>query len=119
MAQTSCVIGINHGRRNVYELVDAKCITSLDENPSYAVLPTSNQIKSVATSAKSQQVKPELKKPTYSWVCYTFALVGFILVGSAAFASLAISLQNSANYEINFMQSKFFNIIKAASKRSQ
>ena len=55
------LIGINH---DVYELVDAKCITSLDENPSYVVFPTSSQIKSVATSAKSQQVKSELKRST-------------------------------------------------------
>ena len=91
---------------NTYELVDAKCITSLDKNPSYEVPSTSNQIRSVSTSAKSQKVKSELKKPTYSWVCYTFALVGIILVGSAAFASLAISLKNSASYEIAYPTSK-------------
>ena len=82
---------------NAYELVNAKYITSLDLNPSYEVLSTSDQIKSVVTSEKSQQVKSELKKPTYSWVCYTSALVGIILVGSAAFASLAISLRNSSS----------------------
>ena len=60
---------------NTYELVDAKCITLLDKNPSYEVPSTSNKIKIVSKTAKSQQVKSELKKPTYSWVCYTFALV--------------------------------------------
>ena len=91
---------------NTYELVDAKCITSLDKNPSYEVPSTSNQIRSVSTSAKSQKVKSELKKPTYSWVCYSFVLVGIILVGSAAFASLAISLRNSASYEISISNLK-------------
>ena len=91
---------------NTFELVDAKCITSLDKNPSYEVPSTSNQIRSVSTSAKSQKVKSELKKRTYSWVCYTFALVGIILVGSAAFASLAISLRNSASYEISISNLK-------------
>ena len=85
---------------SAYELVDAKCITSLDKNPSYGIFSTSNQTEGISTSVKSQQVKPDLKKPTYSWVCYTFALVGIILVGSAAFASLAISLRNSANDEM-------------------
>ena len=85
---------------NAYELVDAKYIIKLDKNPSYEDL-TSNLINRVSISAKSQQVKPYLKKPTYSWVCYTFALVGFILVGSAAFASLAISLRNSSKLQMN------------------
>ena len=88
---------------NTYELVDAKCITTLDLNPSYEVLSTSNQIKSVVTSEKSQQMKSQLKKPTYSWVCYTFALVGIILVGSAAFASLALTVWNSS--QVNHQRS--------------
>ena len=90
---------------SAYELVDAKCITLLDKNPSYEVPSTSNQIKSVSTSVKYQQVKSELKKPTYSWVCYTFALVGIILVGSTAFASLAISIRNSSSSISNLERS--------------
>ena len=97
---------------NAYELVDVK---NIDKYPSYEV-PSSNKITSVSTSVKSQQVKSELKKPTYSWACYTFALVGIILVGSAAFASLAISLRNSNSYEISFMQDNFSRSLKQLQK---
>ena len=100
---------------NTYELVEgAKNITSLDRNPCYGVS------SKVSTAVKSRQVKSELKKPTYSWVCYTFALVGIILVGSAAFASLAISIRNSSSSISNLERSlaQFQNDLQANYSRS-
>ena len=81
---------------NKYELVEgARNITSLDRNPCYDVS------SKVSTAVKSQQVKSKLKKSTYSWVCYTFALVGIIL-NSAAFA---ISISNSSSSISNLERS--------------
>ena len=72
---------------HVYEFPNSEGAISLKKNPCYEELEPKNV--TVSTS------KSKWKKPVCSWLCMC-ALVGFILVGSAAFASLALTVCNSS-----------------------
>ena len=72
---------------HVYEFPNSEGAISLKKNPFYEEF----EPKSVTVSTS----KSKWKKPIYSWLCMC-ALVGFILVGSAAFASLALTVWNSS-----------------------
>ena len=72
---------------HVYEFPNSEGAISLKKNPFYEEF----EPKSVTVSTS----KSKWKKPIYSWLCMC-ALVGLILVGSAAFASLALTVWNSS-----------------------
>ena len=72
---------------HVYEFPNSEGAISLKKNPFYEEF----EPKSVTVFTS----KSKWKKPIYSWLCMC-ALVGFILVGSAAFASLALTVWNSS-----------------------
>ena len=76
---------------NTYELPN---LEGRDENFEYDI-PSEFTPASVSTSVTPCQDKSKLKKPVCNslWMC---ALVGFILVGSTAFASLALTAWNSS-----------------------
>ena len=67
-------------------------VVSCDGNSQYE-MPSKFTPVSVSTSAAPRQDKSKLKKPVRSWLCMC-GLVGFILVGSATFASLALTVWN-------------------------
>ena len=69
---------------------------SLEENPCYGLTKFETEVRAPYNRDKSKS-----KKHTYSWLCMC-ALVGFILVGSAAFASLALTVWNisQVNHEL-------------------
>ena len=69
-------------------------VVSCDGNSQYE-MPSKFTPVSVSTSAAPRQDESKLKKPVCGWLCMC-ALVGFILVGSAAFASLALTVWNSS-----------------------
>ena len=76
-----------------YELVDDnETVTSFDasleDNPCYGLAKFETEVR-----APYYQDKSKSKKCTCSWLCMC-VLVGFILVGSAAFASLALTVWN-------------------------
>ena len=74
---------------HTYELPNLKeAVASCDVNSQY-------EIPSNSTSGAPRQDKSKSKKPVCSWLCMC-ALVGFILVGSAAFAGLALTAWNSS-----------------------
>ena len=85
---------------NIYEPMDGKeADASINKNPCYG---TSSDIKLESMSsdiklesATSPPVKSKSNKPICSWLCMC-ALIGLILVGSAAFASLALTVWNSS-----------------------
>ena len=83
---------------NTYELPN---LEGRDENSEYDI-PSKFTLASVSTSAPRQD-NSKSKKPVnnYLWMC---ALVGFILVGSAAFASLALTVWNSS--QVNHQSAK-------------
>ena len=60
---------------------------SLNKNPCYEV----TQIETSSAPENPHQVKSKHQMPACGWVC-TISLVGYILVGSAAFISMGISL---------------------------
>ena len=83
-----------------YELPNFKeAVASCDVNPQYEIPSNSTS----GASAAPRQDKSKLKKPVCSWLCMC-ALVGFILVGSAAFASLALTAWNIS--QINHQSAK-------------
>ena len=85
---------------HIYELPN---LEGRDKNSKYDI-PSNSTPASVSTSATPHQDKSKLKKPVSSWLCMC-ALVGFILVGSAAFASLALTVWNSS--QVNHQSAKF------------
>ena len=76
-----------HTYQNIKEAV-----VSCDVNSQYEI-PFDSTSGNVYTSATPHQDKFKLKKPVCSWL-WMCALVGFILVGSAAFASLVLTVWN-------------------------
>ena len=84
----------------MYEPMDGKeADVSLNKNPCYG---TSSDIKLESMSsdiklesATSPPVKSKSNKPVCSLLCMC-ALVGFVLIGSAAFAGLALTVWNSS-----------------------
>ena len=76
--------------RSNYEIVREKEATSFNKNPCYEVTQRF-EIETSSTPENPRQVKSKHKIPACGWVC-TISLVGFILVGSAAFISMGISL---------------------------
>ena len=81
--------------KHTYKLPNFKeAVTSCDVNSQYEI-PSNFMPVSVSAYATPHQDKSELKKPVCSWLCMC-ALVGFILVGSAVFASLALTVWNSS-----------------------
>ena len=87
--------------KHTYELPN---LEGRDENSKYDI-PSKFTPASVSTSATPRQDK---SKPVYNslWMC---ALVGFILVGSAAFASLALTVWNSS--QVNHQSAKLEIVI--------
>ena len=86
-----------------YEIVGEKEATSLNKNPCYGVV-----LRSKIQAENSRQVKSKHKMPA----CGTISLVGFILVGSAAFISMGISLwsiskANSSCSQLEMKQNDF------------
>ena len=75
---------------HTYELPNLK--EAVEGNSQYEI-PSKFTPVSESTSAAPRQDKSKLKKPVCSWL-WMCALVGFILVGSAAFASLALTVWN-------------------------
>ena len=76
---------------HTYELPNLKeAVASRDGNSQYEI-PSNFTPVSVSAYATPHQDKSKLKKPVCSWLCMC-ALVGFILVGSAAFTSLALTV---------------------------
>ena len=102
---------------HTYELPNYKeAVVSGDVNSQYEI-PSNSTLGNVYASATSRQDESKLKKPVCSWLCMC-ALVGFILVGSAAFASLALTVWNfpqvdhqSAKLEIEHMIMQLQNTI--------
>ena len=66
--------------------------------------PEENSVCGIPASSTRCQYKSKSKKPICSLLCMC-ALVGFILVGSAAFASLALTVWNSS--QVNHLSAKF------------
>ena len=103
--------------KHTYKLPNfKKAVASCDVNSQYEI-PSNSTSGNVYTSATPRQNKSKLKKPVCNWLC-TCALVGFILVGSAAFASLALTVWNilqvnhqSAKLEIEHMIMQLQNTI--------
>ena len=86
-----------------YELPNFKeAVASCDVNSQYEI-PSNSSSGNEYASAAPRQVKSKLKKPVCSWL-WMCALVGFILVGSAAFASLALTVWNSS--QVNHQSAK-------------
>ena len=80
---------------NIYEPMDGKeADASINKNPCYG---TSSDIKleSMSSDIKLESATSKSNKPICSWLCMC-ALIGLILVGSAAFASLALTVWNSS-----------------------
>ena len=78
---------------HIYELPNLKeAVASWEGNSQYQ-MPSKFTPVSVSASAAPHQDKSKLKKPVCSWL-WICALVGFILVGSAAFSSLALTVWN-------------------------
>ena len=78
---------------HIYELPNLKeAFTSQDGNSQSEI---SLKCTPVNLSASATPRQDKSKKPICSWLCVC-ALVGFILVGSAAFASLALTVWNSS-----------------------
>ena len=78
---------------HTYELPNLKeAVASCDVNSQYEI-PSNCTSGNVNASVTPHQDKSKLKKPVSSWL-WMCALVGFILVGSAAFASLALTVWN-------------------------
>ena len=104
----------------IYESMDGKeADTSLSNNPCYNI-PLKLNPESVSVSATSPPVKlqPKSKKPVCSWLCMC-ALVGFILVGSAAFASLALTVWNVTQVDHqNFSISRMETILQQLRQNS-
>ena len=102
---------------HTYELPNYKeAVVSCDVNSQYKI-PSNSTSGNVYASATPRQDESKLKKPVCSWLCMC-ALVGFILVGSAAFASLALTVWNfpqvnhqSAKLEMEHMIMKLQNTI--------
>ena len=84
---------------HIYELPNLK--EAVEGNSQYEI-PSMFTPVSVSASAAHQD-KSKLKKPVCSWL-WMCALVGFILVGSAAFASLALTVWNSS--QVNHQSAK-------------
>ena len=85
---------------HTYELPNFKdVVASCDVNSQYGI-PSNSTSGALATP---HQDNSKLKKPVCSWLCMC-ALVGFILVGSAAFASLALTVWNSS--QVNHQSAK-------------
>ena len=84
---------------HIYELPNLK--EAVEGNSQYEI-PSKFTPVSVSASAAHQD-KSKLKKPVCSWL-WMCALVGFILVGSAAFASLALTVWNSS--QVNHQSAK-------------
>ena len=76
-----------------YELPILK--EAVEGNSQYEIPSNFTPVSEYTSSVASRQDKSKLKKPVCSWLCMC-ALVGFILVGSAAFASLALTVWNSS-----------------------
>ena len=74
-------------KHNTYELPN---LEGRDENSKYDI-PSKFTPASVSTSATPRLDNSKLKKLVSSWLCMC-ALVGFILVGSVAFASLVLTV---------------------------
>ena len=93
---------------HTYELPNLKeAVASCDVNSQYEILSNSTS-RNVFASATPHQDKSMLKKPVCSWLCMC-ALVGFILVGSAAFASLALTVWNFS--QVNHQGAKLEMVI--------
>ena len=98
--------------KHTYELPDFKeAVTSKDGNSQYEI-PSKFIPVSVSAYATPHQDKSKLKKPVCSWLCMC-ALVGFILVGSAAFASLALTVWNSS--QVNHQSSVIVQLQRSLS----
>ena len=85
---------------HIYELPNIK--EAVEGNSQYEI-PSKCMPVSVSASAGPRQDKFKLKKPVCSWL-WTCALVGSILVGSTAFASLALTVWNSS--QVNHQSAK-------------
>ena len=85
----------------IYDLPNSEGAISFKKNPCYEDL-SEFEPKRVTVS-DSATSKSKWKKPVCSWLCMC-ALVGFILVGSAAFASLALTVWNSS--QVNHQSAK-------------
>ena len=86
---------------SIYEPVDGnKADVCLNKNPCYG-MSSDIKLESMSSDIKLESVispvKSKSKKPVCSWLCMC-ALVGFILVGSAAFASLALTVWNVSQF---------------------
>ena len=79
-----------------------EAVTSKDENSQSEISLKCTPV-NLSASATPRQDKSKLKKPVCSWLCMC-ALVGFILVGSAAFASLALTVWNIS--QVNHQSAK-------------
>ena len=94
---------------HIYELPNLKeAFTSQDRN-SQSEIPLKCTPVNLSVSATPRRDKSKSKKPVCSWLCMC-ALVGFILVGSAAFASLALTvLWNSS--QVNHQSAKLEMVV--------
>ena len=73
-----------------YEMVGDEEAMSLNKNLCYEV---AQRFETSSAPENPHQVKSKHQIPACGWVC-TISLVGFILVGSAAFISMGISLSS-------------------------
>ena len=101
---------------HIYELPNLKeAVASWEGNSQYE-MPSKFTPVSVSESAAPHQDKSKLKKPVCSLLCMC-ALVGFILVGSAAFASLALTVWNIS--QVNNQKMAINDSISNAAKFDQ
>ena len=100
-----------------YEIVEEKEATSFNKNPCYEVTQRF-EIETSSAPENPRQVKSKHKMPACGWVC-TISLVGFILVGSAAFISMGISLWSisKANSSCSQLEMKMMEIQNDDSRR--
>ena len=98
---------------HIYKLPNLKeAVASWEGNSQYQ-MPSKFTPVSVSASAAPHQDKSKLKKPVCSWL-WICALVGFILVGSAAFASLALTVWNisQVNHQKMAINDSISNAVK-------
>ena len=98
-------------------------VPSRDEpqNPSASEnqVPSRVEPQNASVSANLYQIRSQYKMPACSWMC-AFLLVGFILVGSAAFISLGLTLWNiNSNFKTQTMGLQASNVAELERRLTQ
>ena len=91
------------------------------QNPSASEnqVPSRDELQNASVSANLYQIRSQHKIPAYSWMC-GILLVGFILVGSAAFISLGLTLQNiSSNLKTQTVEFQASNVAELERRLAQ